>query len=167
MADRIVVLKDGRVEQFGTPMELYHHPQTKFVASFIGQPNMNFLTSTVVSASDREITITLPNQTDVSLPLDGSSVSAGDQIDIGLRPEDVSLQDAGQLSLQVKILERLGGLSITYGDVAGVRFCAALGGADPVREDTLIRLGFDPAAAHAFDANGNVLQRLQTPPLAL
>ena len=43
MADRIVVLNNGRVEQFGTPMELYHHPATKFVASFIGQPNMNFL----------------------------------------------------------------------------------------------------------------------------
>ena len=50
MADRIVVLNAGRVEQFGTPLELYHHPATKFVASFIGQPNMNFVPATVIEA---------------------------------------------------------------------------------------------------------------------
>ncbi|HFQ16082.1 MAG TPA: ABC transporter ATP-binding protein, partial [Rhodobacteraceae bacterium] len=50
MADRIVVLRDGFVEQFGTPMQLYHHPETRFVASFIGQPNMNFLPAEVLAA---------------------------------------------------------------------------------------------------------------------
>ena len=52
MADRIVVLNAGQVEQFGTPMELYHHPATKFVASFIGQPNMNLIPATVKSVTN-------------------------------------------------------------------------------------------------------------------
>ncbi len=163
MADRIVVLRDGRVEQFGSPMELYHQPRTRFVASFIGQPNMNFLPAKVREASASGITVTLPGDVTLSLPLNGTTVSTGDTIDIGLRPEHLRLQDDGQLEVHVKILERLGGLSITYSDVGGVRFCAALDGASPVKEDTTIRLGFDPAAAHGFDAQGNVLPRLGAP----
>ena len=163
MADRIVVLKDGRVEQFGTPMELYHHPRTRFVASFIGQPNMNFLPALVTDASASGVTVTLPGDVSVALPLNGTTVSVGDQIEVGLRPEHLTVQDDGQLEVRVNILERLGGLSITYSEVAGTRFCAALDGAVPVREDTVIRLHFDPAAAHAFDAHGNVLARLQAP----
>ena len=165
MADRIVVLRDGKVEQFGTPMELYHTPQTKFVASFIGQPNMNFLQATVTKASAKGITVKTPAGSEVTLPLNGSGVSTGDAIEVGIRPEDVELKVGGQISLNVGIIERLGGESITYGEVEGVRFCAALGGADPIKEGTTIELGFDPASAHGFDANGRVLQRLKTPSL--
>ena len=166
MADRIVVLKDGRIEQFGTPMELYHHPQSKFVASFIGQPNMNFLPATAKSTSATEVVATLANGRDVALPLNGSGVHAGDPIEIGIRPEDTFLSDNGALSLQVRILERLGGQSMTHGDVSGTRFCAALGGAEPIREDMTVSLDFEPSSAHGFDANGRVLQRLQAPAIA-
>lgn len=167
MADRIVVLRDGRVEQFGTPMELYHTPQTKFVASFIGQPNMNFLPAKVVSADAKGVKAELQGGAVVELPLNGTGVGAGDTIDVGIRPEDVSLDSKGQLKLDVKILERLGGQSITYGSIEGVRFCAALGGADPVEEGKEFQLGFDPSAVHGFDANGRVLQRLKTPDLSV
>jgi multiple sugar transport system ATP-binding protein len=163
MADRIVVLKDGQIEQFGTPMELYHHPRTRFVASFIGQPNMNFLTSKVTKASAKGVTVTLPGNVTVALPLNGTTVSVGDKIDVGLRPEHLTVQDDGQIEVRVNILERLGGLSITYSEIDGERFCSALDGAVHVREDTTIRLRFDPAAAHAFDAHGNVLARLAAP----
>ena len=163
MADRIVVLKDGRIEQFGTPMEVYHHPRTRFVASFIGQPNMNFLTSMVTEASATGVTVTLPGDVSVALPLNGTTVSVGDKIDVGLRPEHLTVQDDGQIEVHVNILERLGGLSITYSEIDGERFCSALDGAVHVREDTTIRLGFDPAAAHAFDTHGNVLARLAAP----
>lgn len=163
MADRIVVLRDGKVEQFGTPMELYHHPKTQFVASFIGQPNMNFVPAKVEEASSSGIVVSFPGEKTESLPLDGSSINVGDEIEVGLRPEDVELNEDGQLQVRVKILERLGGLSIAYSDLAGSRFCASLGGSEPLREDTDVRLGFDPASAHGFDRRGNVLQRLQAP----
>ena len=163
MADRIVVLKDGRVEQFGSPMELYHHPRTRFVASFIGQPNMNFLPAVVTAASATGVSVTLPGDVTVDLPLNGTTVSVGDQIEVGIRPEHLTMRDDGQLSVHVNILERLGGLSITYSEIAGTRFCAALDGGVKVREDTTVNLYFDPAAAHAFDAHGNVLARLQAP----
>ncbi len=165
MADRIVVLKDGHIEQFGTPMELYHHPVTRFVASFIGQPNMNFLPATVTAASAKSVTATLTGDVSVTLPVNGTTVTVGDQIDVGLRPEDLSVEGEGTLPLAVKIVERLGGASITYGTVGGARFCAALSGTARISEDGIVPLSFDPAAAHAFDANGRVLRRLDAPEL--
>lgn len=163
MADRIVVLRDGKIEQFGSPMELYHHPRTKFVASFIGQPNMNFLPATVIEAAANGTTVELPGGAVVDLPLNGTLVNKGDKIEVGIRPEDTVMRDDGQLRMHVRILERLGGLSITYGELAGQRFCASLGGAVSIKEDAEVSLGFDPAAVHGFDSMGNVLTRLAAP----
>lgn len=165
MADRIVVLRDGRIEQFGSPMDLYHHPQTKFVASFIGHPNMNFLPARVDHATSTVTSVTLPGGGSVSLPLDGSSLSAGDVIEIGLRPEDLSLSGASQIKMRVRIIERLGGVCITYGEVEGHRFCASVGGSESVREDTFVTLSFDPADAYGFDSTDRVLPRLKAPAL--
>lgn len=163
LADRIVVLKDGGVEQFGTPMELYHHPQTKFVARFIGQPNMNFLSVKVSSATCEQVMVQLPNGTELNLPLNGSTVQTGDHIDIGIRPEDVELTDKGPLGMTVNILERLGGLSIAYGETDGIPFCAALNGRVVIKEEQAITLGFDPNNVHGFDSQGKALPRLNAP----
>lgn len=162
MADRIVVLNGGRVEQFGTPMELYHHPATRFVATFIGQPNMNMIPSTVLDASATSVTVEMAGGAKISIPVDGNGVAKGDKIDIGIRPEDVELADASDLKMSVTVLERLGGSSITYGHVTGtdVAFCAALSGDAKVRETEDALISVDPAACHAFDVNGRVLRRL-------
>lgn len=162
MADRIVVLNGGRVEQFGTPMELYHHPATRFVATFIGQPNMNMIPATVLDASATVVTVEIAGGAKMSVPVDGSGVTKGDKIDIGIRPEDVELADTSDLKMSVSVLERLGGSSITYGHVAGtdVSFCAALPGDAKVRETEDALITVDPAACHAFDAQGRVLRRL-------
>lgn len=167
MADRIVVLKDGYIEQTGTPMELYHHPQTKFVAGFIGQPNMNFLPATIRDASAKGVKVALPGGSEVDLPLNGSGVATGDQIEIGLRPEDVALSETGSFSMKIDVLERLGGATITYGAVGETRFCAALSGTAVINEDGVANLNFDPASAHGFDSAGRVLPRLSAPSLDL
>ena len=164
MADQIVVMRDGRIEQAGTPMELYHHPQTKFVASFIGQPNMNFLPAFVREKREAEIEVTLPSGVHIALPLDGSQVQEGDQIELGLRPEDMFL-GGDLLNMKVDILERLGGASVTYGSVGEVKFCASLSGTAMIKEDGLVPLAFDPASAHGFDQKGRVLKRLNAPEL--
>ena len=166
MADRIVVLNQGRVEQFGTPMELYHHPATKFVASFIGQPNMNFLPGTVTAADANGLSVQIEGGPALTLPVDCGSASAGDSVEIGIRPEDMD-QGSGGLTLNVSVVERLGGTSITYGSTdAGTRICAALDGVARVREGEATELTLDPKDCHVFDASGAVMRRLQAPELA-
>ena len=165
MADRSVVLNAGRVEQFGTPMELYHHPATKFVASFIGQPNMNLIPATVTSVADAGVSVEMDGGHQMTLPVEGTSGLVGSKVEVGIRPEDVALGDGG-LSVSVRVLERLGGASITYGTVGqGTRFCASLPGNAPVREGEAMSLSVDPASCHVFDANGDVLRRLAAPAL--
>ena len=165
MADRIVVLNAGRVEQFGTPLELYHHPATKFVASFIGQPNMNFVPATVVSTDTNSVTAHLAGGATLSLPVDCSTVTEGEKIEVGIRPENVSLSGAGDLRMSVRVLERLGGTSISYGTIAGtdIKFCAALSGDAALREGDVSELSVHPSDCHAFGSDGRVLRRYRAP----
>ena len=166
MANRIVVLRDGEVEQFGTPMELYHHPKTKFVAGFIGQPNMNFVPAIVQGKDPSGLAVELNGGTRLVLPVDANGAAAGDRVEVGLRPEDVHLSASEGLPLQVSVLERLGGSSITYGTVCnGTKFCAALDGNAHIREGEAVNLNVDPTTAHVFDANGRVMRRLAAPEL--
>jgi multiple sugar transport system ATP-binding protein len=164
MADRIVVLNAGRVEQFGTPMQLYHHPATKFVASFIGQPNMNLIPAKVIGTGEN-LSVELDGGHKMALPVDAAGISKGDMVEVGIRPEHVTLGDSG-LDISVHVLERLGGVSITYGTVGnGHRFCASLPGDAPVHEGRNLTLGVAPNDCHVFDANGDVLRRKSAPAL--
>ena len=164
MADRIVVLNGGRIEQFGTPMELYHHPATKFVASFIGQPNMNLIPAKVKDVANG-VSVELDGGHVMTLPVAAETVSVGDHVEVGIRPENVQLGDGG-LAVSVKVLERLGGVSITYGTIGkGTRFCASLPGDARVGEGNTVSLTVAPEDCHVFDANGDVLRRLSAPEL--
>ncbi|MDG1432036.1 MAG: ATP-binding cassette domain-containing protein, partial [Paracoccaceae bacterium] len=164
MADRIVVLNGGRVEQFGTPMELYHHPATKFVASFIGQPNMNFIASTVTSIDDKGVGIALESGGNLHVPVDSELVNVGDKVELGIRPEDASVGEGIQMN--VRVLERLGGTTIAYGSLTdGTNFCATLDGVTVANEGEALNLSVNPADCHMFDAPGRVLRRLNAPTL--
>ena len=165
MAHRIVVLNAGRVEQFGTPMELYHHPATRFVATFIGQPNMNLIPATVLGIDARGLTVELDGGAQMSLPVEPDTAKKGDRVEVGMRPENVALGLG--LSMTVRVLERLGSSSITYGVTAtGQRFCAALAGDTLVAEGQTISLAVNPADCHVFDASGRVMRRRMAPALA-
>jgi len=167
MADRIVVLKDGYIEQFGTPMELYHHPKTKFVASFIGQPNMNLLPGRVTGKDAGGVTVEMADGYTMTLPVEGDSVRTGDAVEVGIRPENVSITaEPGGLPMRVSVLERLGGTSITYGQISdGTKFCAALDGDANIREDGQLSLAIEPADCHVFAENGQVMRRQRAPEL--
>jgi multiple sugar transport system ATP-binding protein len=164
MAHRIVVLNKGRVEQFGTPMELYHHPATRFVATFIGQPNMNLIPAKVLGTAGG-LTVELHGGVKMTLPVETTTAAVGDRVEVGMRPENLHLGEG--LSMQLRVLERLGGVSICYGDMAdGTRLCAALPGDTAVAEGRNIGLSVNPADAHVFDASGRVMRRLMAPALA-
>ena len=164
MADRIVVLNAGRVEQFGTPMELYHHPATKFVAGFIGQPNMNLIPATVKGTSVEGATVELAGGHVMTIPVDTMGVLPGAKVEVGIRPENVALGKG--LTVTVNVLERLGGISITHGTIAnGIRFSASLPGDAAIREGVPLFLSVNPRDVHVFDADGKVLRRTMAPAL--
>ena len=165
MAHRIVVLNAGRVEQFGTPMELYHHPATRFVATFIGQPNMNLVPATVLGVEAAGLAVELDGGGRLTLPVETATAKKGDRVEVGIRPENATLGEG--LALRVRVLERLGGVSITYGALPnGQRFCAALHGDAAVAEGQTIGLAVNPADCHVFDARGQVMRRRMAPALA-
>ncbi len=120
LADRIVVLNGGRIEQVGTPMELYAKPQNRFVAGFIGSPRMNFITGkhvhngklAAVQLAESIFTTTIP----------GNKIE-GKNVTIGFRPEDISLEKAGRVALgkaRLVVQERLGSETLGYYQFDGV-----------------------------------------------
>ena len=116
MADKIVVLRLGRIEQVGSPLDLYNKPANKFVAGFIGSPQMNFVA--VTAAADGSVAPTFGG----SVTVPGARAAAGTALTLGVRPEHLSLQpQAGALALPVTVaqVEQLGGLSLIYGTLPG------------------------------------------------
>lgn len=107
MADKIVVLRDGRIEQVGAPMDLYRDPDNRFVAGFIGSPAMNFLDCDVVDGVVRH-----PALTD-TIPVTGSVPSDAKRVTLGIRPEHVQVDRAGD-TCTVDLTEALGGVSYSY-----------------------------------------------------
>ena len=114
MADRIVVLNGGRIEQIGTPSEIYHQPASTFVASFMGAPPMN-----LIEASFAEGAVRLADGTAVLTAPSGRS----GPITLGIRPEDVRIGD-GETTFDVALVEELGAHRLLHGQVAGQPFTA-------------------------------------------
>jgi len=132
LADRIVVMNQGRIEQVGNPLELYHRPANRFVAGFIGSPAMNFL------------------------PPDSLLRPVGPADLVGIRPEDVRLgTDTPLLTGSIEHCERLGEVTIAHLRLPdGNAFLAKLPGDAVVVPDTSIDLAVDPKRLHRFDARG-------------
>ncbi|MDD2843275.1 MAG: sn-glycerol-3-phosphate ABC transporter ATP-binding protein UgpC, partial [Tolumonas sp.] len=115
MADKIVVLRDGRVEQVGAPLELYHNPVNQFVAGFIGSPRMNFLNAKVLQMDGTKAQLQLSGGEQFSMTLD-RPVKEGDVLLMGIRPEHLLIGETGDvnISLNVDVVEALGGTTFAY-----------------------------------------------------
>ncbi|RUU71380.1 TOBE domain-containing protein, partial [Mesorhizobium sp. M2C.T.Ca.TU.009.01.2.1] len=148
MADRIVVMHDGYVQQVGRPLELYDRPANTFVAGFIGSPGMNFLPAKVAKAG--KVDAVLADGQKLRLP-DGLPLSDGDDLTIGLRPEHIKLVDDGALKADVEVVEPLGLSTQFYVRLANQQICVFVMGRSDVRPGDTIRLAADPAALHLFD----------------
>ena len=128
-ADKIVVLRDGRVEQIGSPMDLYNDPANQFVAGFLGAPSMNFLPAARIGR-------------------DGGRT-------FGIRPEHLVIDPSGPLAGQVVHVEKLGGDTNAIVDLGeGAAVTLRLFGQHPIAANDRVRLGFDPARAYYFEAAG-------------
>ena len=164
MADRIVVLQAGIVEQVGTPMQLYRHPRNLFVAGFIGSPRMNFFTATVKSVSDAGVALALTDGTTIHAPLPASAPHVGDAITLGVRPEHISISAGGSIGAQVQSVEHLGSESYVYlqansGELLTVRASSET----IVTPEEKVRLAPDPHSFHLFDAAGQRISPVEFP----
>jgi multiple sugar transport system ATP-binding protein/alpha-glucoside transport system ATP-binding protein len=162
LADRIVVLKDGRVEQVGSPMELYHHPGNLFVAQFIGSPAMNIVPATIEKAgASTAIAITggLKTEVPVATPAD----AAGMGISFGVRPEDLRIATGDTVLFEGRIdyIEQLGEVLLAYVDIgrADTPLVVKLPGFTEMKRNQVLRLDADPGTLHIFDADGRSFAR--------
>jgi len=163
LADKIVVLDGGRVQQVGAPIDLYRRPANLFVAGFIGSPKMNFLDVMVVDAQPGAITVNGPDVAQVTVPANGGAVRAGDRLTLGIRPQDLFPLASGPLTGRVSLVERLGSETIVNLDLAsGGSAFAVLDGDAAFRRDETVVLGLELAKALLFGADGQSL--LLSPP---
>jgi len=157
LADRIVVLRDGIVEQVGTPLDLYDNPDNLFVAGFIGSPKMNFLKG-LVEASDADgLTVRLPDCGDqrIALPRPATLLAKEAPVTVGLRPVHFNDSGAAVLNLTVELVEHLGGETFAYARHGNSELVTiGLRDGRSLRSGDAIAARFDPATALLFDATG-------------
>ncbi|MHB1199005.1 MAG: ABC transporter ATP-binding protein [Polaromonas sp.] len=148
LADRVVVLRDGVIEQVGTPLELYDRPANQFVAQFIGTPQMNVVAAAQLPALERVCGLPIPP---------GGFV--------GLRPENVTLHpaDQGLLKGTVDLVEALGAETLIYITTSqGAQLVSRQNERTPLRAGDAVGVQIDADAAHVFDAQGRITRTGQT-----
>ncbi|MFA3918814.1 ABC transporter ATP-binding protein [Ruegeria hyattellae] len=157
LADKIVVLQSGRIEQTGAPLDLYNNPQNVFVAGFIGSPRMNLIETTAVDGPEGW-TLTAPNLS-VTIPkVDG--LTDGARCTLGIRPEHVRVgnDEIGHTTSQVAFAEQLGGETYLYCNVEGLpQITVHQPGQLPVVNGQTLALSFELEDMHLFDADGQVI----------
>ncbi|CUA89425.1 sn-glycerol-3-phosphate ABC transporter ATP-binding protein UgpC [Chelatococcus daeguensis] len=155
MADKIVVLRDGRIMQVGRPLDLYNNPANQFVAGFIGSPKMNFLKARLADSDPSRRTIEVAGRAlTLERPL---AARTGEPLVFGLRPEHVEARDNGASlgEASVQLVEHLGGSTVVYTSTAdGQSATLLLDGQRHIRAGERLPLGFDVERAHVFGEDG-------------
>ncbi len=144
MADRIVVMHDGIVEQIGTPLELFDRPGNLFVAQFIGSPSMNVFAGQVSGSAVEALGARWP------LPA-SAAVREGQSVQYGIRPTDLVLADAG-VAAEVVVVEPTGAETELLVKVGGQQLIIVIHGRTSAGPGSTVYLTLDPAKAHVFDA---------------
>ncbi len=157
LADKIVVLQSGRIEQTGAPLDIYNNPQNVFVAGFIGSPRMNLIKATANQGAEGW-TLTAPN---MSVPIPNvDCLTDGAHCTFGIRPEHVSIatEGSGHTKAQVAFAEQLGGETYLYCDVEGSpQITVHQPGQLPIVKGQTLALNFALENMHLFDAYGQVI----------
>jgi multiple sugar transport system ATP-binding protein len=150
MGDQIVVMRDGRIEQTGSPLELYDFPANQFVAGFIGSPAMNFLPGKLlVNAGQCQVELHDGLKLNLPHPVKGQH---GQPVVFGTRPEHLSLADSGGITAQVAVMEPTGMDTFVACRHEGVEFSAVFRERHEFQLGSTINLQPDMNRAHVFDA---------------
>ena len=166
LADKIVVLQGGVIEQAGTPLELYHHPDNLFVAGFIGSPKMNFLEARAVGERCRR----RDGRAGQPRPGPGErragpGAETASRLTLGVRPEHLRVAGEGDVNGEVLVAERLGGETYLYTQIAdGVMLVVQADGENATRVHDKVAVVIDGRACHLFKRDGSAVQRARAPP---
>ncbi len=162
LADRIVVLSAGNIEQVGAPLDLYERPANLFVAKFIGSPAMNIIPATVAGTGS-QTTVTLTGGMSVTLDVATDASETGKQASFGVRPEDLRVADGADYLFEgeVSIVEALGEVTLLYieGLVPGEPIVVKLPGIYDVKKGQRMRFAADRQKLHLFDATGHTFRK--------
>ena len=168
LADKIVLLhagadaeRFGSIAQTGAPLDLYHHPKSRFVAGFIGSPRMNFIDAIVDAVDPGRVTVALATSGErLVAHVDGASLQRGQPVSLGVRPEHLRLDGDGQsIQCTTVLAERLGEHSYIHADHVGGTLVAKAPADAPTGSGERIRIRVPASACHLFDADGIALRR--------
>ncbi|SME95499.1 multiple sugar transport system ATP-binding protein [Xaviernesmea oryzae] len=155
LAHRIVVMRAGRIEQVGTPLDLYNTPANRFVAGFIGAPHMNFLKGEVVEAETGTVTLVIGGGHRLLVPISHHKLSVGDKLTVGIRPQHITLaNDPGSLAVKVRLVEALGSETVIHADLNGEKLLAVVSGQKQIAPGDEAHFSIAGAPLHLFDDNG-------------
>lgn len=166
LADRIAVLDGGSLKQVGSPMDLYKAPANQFVGGFIGSPRMNFFGGTVVDAVDGRARIALTSSPDVIFDVAANGISAGDSLNVGVRPEAIEVFATSEdlpppwvgLAARVDTMERLGNINFGYFNAGSEDLVTVqIMGETTLAHGNEITLGLPGDKLHLFHADGRAL----------
>jgi multiple sugar transport system ATP-binding protein len=165
LGQKIVVFNGGRIEQVGTPLELYERPANLFVAGFLGSPRMNFLAASLVGEEDAIATVRLESGGLAEVAADAGSAAVGARVTLGVRPEHLRLLRAESSTAEgirgtVSLIEYLGDVTLAYVQVEGAAELVAVkcsSAAQAPAAGTPVLLAFDPYHAFLFGADGSAM----------
>lgn len=167
LADRIVVLNKGHVEQVGTPLELYDHPANEFVAQFIGSPKMNLLPAMLVQAGETSSVIELDNGKQLTLMIRTPVSAVGSTVNLGIRPEHIHCGDVehGQYKAKVLFVEHMGNETYLYLDNgnASEPWVVRSSERSLIKARDLVDVYLPAEHCYLFDSDGNAFERFVAP----
>jgi alpha-glucoside transport system ATP-binding protein len=165
LADRIVVLSAGYIEQVGAPLELYQNPANLFVAKFIGSPAMNILPATLSKAGSEISEVALADGVTLAVPIETPTNDQGDSVNVGIRPEDIMCLEQGENTdnsatnvavAEVVFVESLGEVTMIYVDMSGLDepFVIKKSGIHHYKKGDKIHFFLPPEKMHLFTEEG-------------
>ena len=160
MADTIVVLRDGVIEQVGPPIELYARPRNRFVACFLGAPQMNVISARAAGVNGTGLRLAVDDgRAAVAADVSGAGLEDGQPLSVGMRPEHLMPSDAGMRAV-VEASEILGAETVIHASLqSGERIVASLRGIQRVTPGQAVGFTIDPDWVHVFDGKGDAFAR--------
>ena len=157
LADRVIVMNDRRIQQIGSPMEVYSRPANTFVARFVGSPAMTLAPAQLIDGEGEFARVRMGDGTEVETRVLRAGLPGSGPLQLGLRPENVTVANGGGASTNAKVelLERLGDRTLVYARLSdGLDVIAETEGNSRLEVGDTVALNIDGARAHLFDADG-------------